>query len=281
TAGHGGGFGNFHASQHVHYYDPAIDTWTAETDLPVTRGFSLVGYDPSASRIIQVGGSTGNGMQFVSDGRIGDLTPPETGILTGTVVDNWYSNPVAGVEVSVFDNNNNPCGVDTTDENGEYGFTLNPGTYSALYTKYSYLDSTISNIVITSNNTTTLDVTLTFQHQCDYRVGDVNGSWSYNGLDVTYSLAYFKGGSQPMDCLCECTPGDWWYVCCDVNGDCECNGFDITYAVFYLKGGPGPIPCPDCPPINPVSKEKPKKASTASNSDRGSDNRSPRKYAPK
>ncbi|UCE67081.1 MAG: hypothetical protein JSU85_03455, partial [Candidatus Zixiibacteriota bacterium] len=44
TVGHGGGFGNFHASQHVHYYDPAIDTWTAETDLPVTRGFSLVGY---------------------------------------------------------------------------------------------------------------------------------------------------------------------------------------------------------------------------------------------
>jgi len=274
TVGHGGGYGNFPASGQVHYYDPAADTWNAETELPVTRGFSLLGFQTSTSRIIQAGGSTGNGMRFVPDGRMGNMTPSEPGFLTGTVVDNWYSNPVADVEVSVYDNNNNPVGVDTTDENGVYTFTLNPGTYSALYTKYSYLDSTIANIVITSNNTTTLDVTLTFQHQCDYYVGDVNYSWSYNGLDVTYGANFFKyGAPAPYGCWCECTPGNWWYVCGDVNGDCQYNMLDIAYAVYYLKGGPGPIPCPDCPPINPAAKEKAKKASTASSSDRDSGSR--------
>jgi hypothetical protein len=135
TVGHGGGFGNFHASEHVHYYDPATDTWNAETDLPVVRGLSLVGYQPSTSKIIQAGGSIGNGMRFVPDGRIGDLTPPETGLLMGTVIDNWYFNPVFEVEVSVFDYNNNLVGTDTTDENGVYGFTLDPGLYSTLFTK--------------------------------------------------------------------------------------------------------------------------------------------------
>jgi len=31
---------------------------------------------------------------------------------------------------------------------------------------------------------------------CDYVPGDVNGSDSYNGLDVTYGVNYFKGGSS-------------------------------------------------------------------------------------
>ncbi|UCC78917.1 MAG: carboxypeptidase regulatory-like domain-containing protein [Candidatus Zixiibacteriota bacterium] len=282
TVGHGGGYGIFPASAHVHYYDPANDTWNQETDLPVVRGLSLVGFHPTASTIIQAGGNVGNGNRFVSDGRITGVAP--AGVLIGNVVDNWYSNPVFEVEVSVFDQNNNLMGVDTTDEYGFYAFALNPGTYSALYTRFSYLDSTITDIVINSNDTTEVNVILTFQHQCDYVVGDVNGSWSYNGLDITYAACFFKGAPAPINCLCECTPGDWWYVCCDVNGDCECNGLDIVYAVWYFKGGPPPTPCPDCPPINPVSidsKEKPKKKSTASSSDRDSGSRSPRKYAPK
>ncbi len=281
TVGHGGGYGNFPASAHVHYYDPASDTWNQETDLPVVRGLSLVGFHPATSAIVQAGGNIGNGNRFVADGRITGVIPG--GVLIGTVVDNWYSNPVFEAEVSVFDQNNNLMGVDTTDEYGYYSFNLYPGTYSALYTRFSYLDSTITDIVINSNDTTEVNVILTFQHQCDYFVGDVNGSWSYNGLDITYNISYFKGAPAPM-CLCECTPGDWWYVCCDVNGDCECNGLDVTYAIAFFKGGRPPTPCPDCPPINPVSidsKEKPKKKSTASSSDRDSGNRSPLKYAPK
>ncbi|UCC78257.1 MAG: hypothetical protein JSW64_08180 [Candidatus Zixiibacteriota bacterium] len=85
---------------------------------------------------------------------------------------------------------------------------------------------------------------------CDYVVGDVNASDSYNGLDITYGVAFFKGGPAPLY-ECECTPGNTWYVSGDVNASCSYNGLDITYGVAYFKGGPDPIPCPDCPP-NPA-----------------------------
>ncbi|UCC78580.1 MAG: hypothetical protein JSW64_09880 [Candidatus Zixiibacteriota bacterium] len=82
---------------------------------------------------------------------------------------------------------------------------------------------------------------------CDYVVGDVNNSGDYNGLDVTYSVSYFKGGPVPP-LECECLPGDFWYVAGDVNNSCSFNGLDVTYSVSYFKGGPDPVPCQDCPP---------------------------------
>jgi hypothetical protein len=82
---------------------------------------------------------------------------------------------------------------------------------------------------------------------CDYVVGDVNGSDSYNGLDITYGVAFFKGGSDPM-CDPNCPPCPDWFYCGDVNGSCSYNGLDITYGVAYFKGGADPIPCADCPP---------------------------------
>ncbi len=82
---------------------------------------------------------------------------------------------------------------------------------------------------------------------CDYIDGDVNGSNSFNGLDVTYSVNYFKGGAAPLY-SCECTLGNTWFVSGDVNGSCSFNGLDVTYMVNYFKGGAGPIACPDCPP---------------------------------
>jgi hypothetical protein len=87
---------------------------------------------------------------------------------------------------------------------------------------------------------------------CDYVVGDVNASDSYNGLDITYGVAFFKGGPAPLY-ECECTPGNIWYVSGDVNASCSYNGLDITYGVSYFKGGPDPMPCPDCPPNPPVA----------------------------
>ena len=86
---------------------------------------------------------------------------------------------------------------------------------------------------------------------CDYVVGDVNGSDSYNGLDITYGVAYLKGGPDPMCPLgsCPIPVCDAFFYCGDVNGSCSYNGLDITYGVAYLKGGDAPVPCPDCPPI--------------------------------
>jgi hypothetical protein len=85
---------------------------------------------------------------------------------------------------------------------------------------------------------------------CVYTVGDVNGSDSYNGLDITFGVNYFKGGAEPMCPFgsCNIPPCDAFFYCGDVNGSCGYNGLDITYGVAYFKGGPGPIPCPDCPP---------------------------------
>ena len=84
---------------------------------------------------------------------------------------------------------------------------------------------------------------------CAYVLGDVNNSSSYNGLDITYGVAYFKGGDPPLY-ECECTPGETWYVSGDVNGDCVYNGLDIGYGLNYLKGGPALIPCGACPPAD-------------------------------
>lgn len=83
---------------------------------------------------------------------------------------------------------------------------------------------------------------------CDYIVGDVNGSDSYNGLDITYGVNYFKSIGLPPTYQCECGSEGVWHVTGDVNASCGYNGLDITYGVTYFKGGPGPLPCSDCPP---------------------------------
>ena len=87
----------------------------------------------------------------------------------------------------------------------------------------------------------------TISQGCDYLIGDVNNSDTFNGLDITYGVSYFKGGPAPLY-ICECTPGNVWFVSGDVNASCTYNGLDITYGVAYFKGGPDPIPCSDCPP---------------------------------
>jgi hypothetical protein len=83
---------------------------------------------------------------------------------------------------------------------------------------------------------------------CQYVIGDVNSSGIFNGIDVTYSVGYFKGGPPPPY-SCDCPPHGMLFVAGDVNGSCVFNGIDVTYMVTYFKGGPAPSPCPDCPPV--------------------------------
>ena len=82
---------------------------------------------------------------------------------------------------------------------------------------------------------------------CAYIVGDANNSNSFNGLDVTYSVSYFKGGAAPPY-QCECTPGHTWFVAGDVNASCSFNGLDVTYMVSFFKGGSPCNACADCLP---------------------------------
>ncbi len=83
---------------------------------------------------------------------------------------------------------------------------------------------------------------------CNYIPGDANGNGAFNGLDVTYSVNYFRGAGNPPPYTCECHPGNSWFVAGDVNNSCSFNGLDVTYMVNYFKGGAAPIPCGDCPP---------------------------------
>jgi hypothetical protein len=87
--------------------------------------------------------------------------------------------------------------------------------------------------------------------QCTYVVGDANYNGTFNGLDVTYSVSYFKGGPPPPY-SCDCPPHGSWYVSGDVNASCNFNGLDVTYMVAYFKGGPIPHPCADCPPAGRI-----------------------------
>ncbi|OGC90948.1 MAG: hypothetical protein A2W25_07650 [candidate division Zixibacteria bacterium RBG_16_53_22] len=84
---------------------------------------------------------------------------------------------------------------------------------------------------------------------CDYIPGDINASGAPNGIDVTYGVAYLKGGSAPRD-SCDCSPMPFpFYAAMDVNGTCSTNGIDITYYVAYLKQlQPAILYCDDCPP---------------------------------
>lgn len=110
-------------------------------------------------------------------------------------------------------------------------------------------------IMVNSDDTneavTMIPVTMTViggSVNCPYIPGDVNNVPPANGIDVTYGVAYFKGGNPPPVTCPMCPRPHPFYAALDVNGSCTTNGIDITYFVAFLKGGPALIHCPDCPP---------------------------------
>jgi hypothetical protein len=165
------------------------------------------------------------------------------GYIAGTVVDS-SEYPSEGISIEVVGQPR----ADTTDTFGNYflGWLL-PGNYTLHLFKEGVVDKFREGIIVASGDTTIVDIDLS-EGNCAYVVGDANGNDAFNGLDVTYSVAYFKGGPPPPY-ECECTPGNTWYVSGDVNQSCSFNGLDVTYMVAYFKGGPLPHPCPDCAPV--------------------------------
>jgi photosystem II stability/assembly factor-like uncharacterized protein len=112
-------------------------------------------------------------------------------------------------------------------------------------------------VQVNSNDTSEalvqIPVTLVVTGLCAYIPGDINDDGTANGIDITYAVAFFKGGNvPPVDCSPDCPelPGPF-YAAGDVNGSCVFNGIDITFYVGYLKGQqPTLLFCPDCPPGN-------------------------------
>jgi hypothetical protein len=123
--------------------------------------------------------------------------------------------------------------------------------------------------LVTANyNTSNVSVLINEGGGCEYVTGDVNGSDSYNGLDITYGVNFFKYGTPEPQCpygSCPVPSCDAFFYCGDVNASCNYNGLDITYGVNYFKfGSPAPNPCGDCPPAGdatvtsvPDQEEKP------------------------
>jgi hypothetical protein len=157
------------------------------------------------------------------------------------------ANRLPNVRVITFDSLDMAISDDTTDSSGSYNVSLTPGVYRELFSKIGYMSRNINDIVIAENETTHVNTVLGI-NGCTYYLGDINGSYSINGLDVVYAVSYFKGGPQPPH-YCICIPGLTPYLQGDVNGTCTFDGIDVTYMVSYFKGG-GPLhPCPDCPPV--------------------------------
>jgi hypothetical protein len=76
----------------------------------------------------------------------------------GGVVTDQSSNPIPGVIDSLFSDVFGFVGVDTTDENGRFSFTTNPGNHSMKLNRKCFRDTTITGIVIYPDQTTTVDV---------------------------------------------------------------------------------------------------------------------------
>jgi len=91
--------------------------------------------------------------------RIGNFKFPNcttgpSGTLAGTVTDASTNAPIAGATVDT------SAGTTTTDSSGHYSITLPVGTYNPTYSRFGYADQTESNVSITADTTTTVNVAL-------------------------------------------------------------------------------------------------------------------------
>jgi hypothetical protein len=170
-----------------------------------------------------------------------------------------------GVRITATDADGNPITLTaqqlpthasfTDSTSGIGGLIFNPDTTQAgsyqvriIAQSTTLADSQLVNITVTGTGS-----------GCSYVIGDVNNSAVFNGIDVSYSVGYFKGGPvPPYSCFCD---GSTWYVAGDVNGNCIFNGIDVSFMVSYFKGGAAPIPCPSCPPQRMVTPSAPSVAS--------------------
>ncbi|UCC80714.1 MAG: carboxypeptidase regulatory-like domain-containing protein, partial [Candidatus Zixiibacteriota bacterium] len=166
-----------------------------------------------------------------SYGPIRFMTADELGYVMGIVTDT-SGLPTDEAIVSLID----AFREDTTDISGEYYLPwITPGTYSMEFYHPDYGSAFVNDVEVLAGDTTIVDFQL--GGGCDYLPGDANGDDNTNGLDVTYLVAYFKGGSPPPD-QCDCPPHGIIYAAADANGSCATNGLDVTYMVSYFKGGP-------------------------------------------
>jgi len=175
---------------------------------------------------------------------------PVPGTISGQVFEQDGTTPIADVFVETFDSLDQRVEADTTDAAGAYQVSLYAGTYRQHFSKEGYDEADLSNIVVLSGQTTPVSINMVAISGCQYIPGDINSNGFANGIDVTYGVAYLKGGTAPPDTCFDCpAAGQNLMASGDVNGNCAFNGIDITYYVAYLKGiQPSLLWCENCPP---------------------------------
>ena len=229
-------------------------------------GFAVSDPDYNLSTISAFGGNYNNGrinfnpvegdniVGLIATDSVGNIASCSThvyanhtwpGQLSGRLTDT-LGHPIENAFISL----NGETFGDSSDSDGNYLIPeLIPCLTTFRFQCHGYMDSVVASVIIIANETTYLNVAL--RPGCIYIPGDANSSGEFNGLDVGYSINYFKGiGSAPAD-TCACPGHGIIYSAGDANGNCVYNGLDITYSVNYLKGiGPAPRGCGDCSPAN-------------------------------
>jgi len=170
------------------------------------------------------------------------------GTIQGSVNDGTLAAPIPDVIVTTYNSADVVVDVDTSDAGGLYTLDVEAGIYRETFEKAGFQDLEITNIVVQWDSMTTLNVIMQVQSGCIYVKGDINGNGVANGIDVTYGVAYFKGGNIPPIRCDMCPQPAPFYAAGDVNGNCAFNGIDVTFFVAYLKGGPALRFCETCPP---------------------------------
>jgi len=93
------------------------------------------------------------------------------GHIKGTVKENNNVTPISNVIVTTYGPGHVLMATDTTNSSGQYVVTLATGTYSQEFRKALYSDTSISNIVVVTNDTTR--VTMLMNHKPGYLEGTV------------------------------------------------------------------------------------------------------------
>ncbi len=187
---------------------------------------------------------------LVLDIRIFRESPPPVGSLSGFVMETDSLTPIEGALIVATDEYGYSY-YDTTSAEGLYIIPdMQLYFYDVTASKEYFVSQTVNDVEILMDQTTVVDFYLQ-RELCPYAPGDVNGNGSWNGLDIVYTVSYFKGGPTPiLDCHPYCpNQPDPFFAGGDVNGDCVFNGLDIVFFVTYLKGWlPELRYCPECPP---------------------------------
>jgi hypothetical protein len=191
-----------------------------------------------------------------------EIGPPPVGSISGIVTDSSTGIPLAGAIVRAF-LDSIVVNSDTTDAGGGYFLAdLQIAPHNIEASRVDYATQINENILVVANETTVVNFALVREGPppCSYVPGDINGNGSANGIDVTYGVAYLKGGPvPPIDCgapVGPCPHASPFYAAADVNGNCAFNGIDITFYVSYLKGSqPALLFCIDCPPAGAAARE--------------------------